>query len=71
MNILIVEDDYIQAESIKKTINSYYPQYKVLTSGSYESALNTLSAKEFHVFILDIDLGNEHHEGGIELGTTI
>lgn len=55
-HILIVEDDEIQQNALKKLIQKTYPDSMVTAADSYETALESIDLNEYHLFILDIKL---------------
>ncbi len=57
MDILIVEDNPVQAEQIKRTLLDFFPDFNIFTSTRYDSAIKQIKKMTVNIFILDIDLG--------------
>lgn len=71
-NVLIVEDDIIQANAIKKILQSEYKNMTIFTSHTYSEAIDILDNNRIHLFILDIILDSKNNsQTGIHLGTHI
>ena len=68
-NILIVEDDLIQQNMLKTTIQSQYPSWQICTATTYEDAMeqlhNSLETRNyFSLFLLDIQLSQTEGDRG-------
>lgn len=64
--ILIVEDDFLNRRLIKKVLNEM--GYRTLEAKTHDEAIGLLSKERIDLFVLDIKLGVNDHEG-INLGT--
>jgi len=71
MELLIVEDSHIQVNQIKETFSAYYPDFSISACEDYDSAIKLINAKPFHIFILDIDLGEGDEKNGIAIAKHI
>jgi len=71
MKILIAEDQPVQADAIKKTLQSNYPDCIIKIATSYKEAYSLILIEHFHIFIMDIDLGPGYEDGGIRLSEYI
>lgn len=67
MNILVVEDQAIQAISIKNTLSQKANLHHIFIAYNYDEAMHLLSSTTFQIFILDIDLGQGDSKNGISL----
>ena len=68
-NILIVEDNYTQLESLKHTICNHYPNWNVKTASNYTDAKDLLNesittGNSFSLFLFDIQLTQEPGDRG-------
>ncbi len=76
-NILIVEDDDTQRNSLYDTIHNKYPGWRILTASNYQEALDLVSQsidikQYFSLFLLDIQLSCQSDDfNGFTLSTHI
>ena len=66
ITILIVEDDFLNRRLIKKVLSEM--GYRTLEAKTHDEAIGLLSKERIDLFVLDIKLGVNDHEG-INLGT--
>lgn len=71
MDVLIVEDNPVQAEQIKRTLLDFFPDFNIFTSTRYDSAIKQIKKMTFNIFILDIDLGEGDEKSGMVIAKTI
>lgn len=64
MNILIVDDDIVDRESIKRTLNQSTTHFNFVETESVDEALIALSDKKFDAILLDYRMPKRD---GIEL----
>ena len=71
-SILILEDDLIQSDEVKKIIGDKYPQWKVYVARSYTEAKDLIGKYEFGLFIVDIELSKDQSgHDGLDFGKEI
>jgi DNA-binding LytR/AlgR family response regulator len=61
--VLVVEDDLIQSENLKRIIIAFNPDYCVDIAHTYEDGLVRAHAKKYDLIFFDIDLGSELKNG--------
>ncbi|MFC4779105.1 response regulator [Paenibacillus sp. GCM10023252] len=54
MNILVVDDEHVIREGIKRTLQNRFPDYKVYLAGGPEEAIALLRAHRIHMVLTDI-----------------
>ncbi|MCI9079242.1 MAG: response regulator transcription factor [Lachnospiraceae bacterium] len=71
-SVLIVEDDLIQSDTIKKLLSGRYPGWNIYTARSSCEAEALLNSYKIGLFLLDIELSkNEKEPDGIDFGRKI
>lgn len=71
MNILIVEDNPIQLQSITAIVKKTISGCQIYTADCYEGAVAQLEAAVFQIFLLDIDLQQDEERDGVSLAEVI
>lgn len=62
MNVFIVDDLQIARDTLKKLLNFYFPEIKVLgESGNISEAVREIEKKEIDILFLDIRLGDNQN----------
>lgn len=69
MNLLILEDDLIQAAGLKKYILELHSDWEVFIASTYDEAVLLTDKKTIHVFLLDIDLNST--KNGVDFGNEL
>lgn len=67
-SIILVEDDYMQREVLKKMIVSEYEAIEIYEADSEGSALETINKHEINIFLIDITL---NESSGLDLAAKI
>lgn len=71
-SILILEDDLIQSDTIKKLLSARHTSWNIYTAKSYKEAEELLKSVKFGLFLLDIELSKKENEpDGIDFGRKI
>lgn len=68
---LIVENDKIQREGIRNILSEAFPQIQFALASDYKTAIKYINKERFHLFLLDIRLGDSLLDDGIRLGRYI
>lgn len=72
ISVLILEDDLVQSDTIKKLLSAQYPGWRIYTAKSAREAEMLLNPVKFGLFLLDIELSREETEpDGIDFGRKI
>lgn len=73
MKILLVEDDNIQLNALKSTLNELIPDPLIDTAGTYTDAIKLINRQSsYDIFYLDIALNNEDNNcDGLSIGEFI
>lgn len=58
-SVLILENNLMQLETIKKLIVDKYPKWEVYAAKSYSEAKNFLDIYKFNMFLIDIELSKD------------
>ena len=67
-SIILVEDDYMQRDILKKMIISKYEAIEIYEADSESSALEIINKYEINIFLIDISL---KESSGLDLATKI
>lgn len=67
-SIILVEDDYMQREILKKMILSTYEYVKIYEADSESSALDIIEENDINMFLIDISL---KESSGLDLAMNI
>ena len=70
-SFLIVEDNIQQLLALKTMILDILPNEIVDTASTFSEAYQLISMKNYSVYFLDIQLSDNEHETGINLGKLI
>ena len=72
MNILIVEDNDIQLQSLYKILSEKYTEdsFTYMLADNYDEAICIINTNNIDIFILDIALG-DNPNGGIDIARFI
>lgn len=72
MNILIVEDNDIQLQSLYKILSEKYTEdsFTYMLADNYDEAIRIINTNNIDIFILDIALG-DNPNGGIDIARFI
>lgn len=71
-NILVVEDDKIQAAGLKKMISIYYPDTSIFVAFDSEAAARMYKENLIDLFILDVNLSDsDNSTDGIDIGISL
>lgn len=71
MNILIVEDDELQASALKEIIINHNRNWCIFTAKNTKTALTILTDNKVDIFFLDIEFQNERDTNGLQLAESI
>ncbi len=72
MNVLIVENDAIQANALNIILKDAFPNMKFHKALNFDSALEMINTISFQLFLLDVDLEeNDTSNDGVKLGEHI
>ena len=73
MKISLVEDDNIQLNALKSTLNELIPDSLIDTAGTYTDAIKLINRQSsYDIFYLDIDLNSEdNNSNGLAIGEFI
>lgn len=68
MNILIIEDDFILGENIKKTLEKKFLSNRIKVLSSYKAFLRELTIiKSYDIILIDIILWDKNSKNGIDI----
>lgn len=71
MNILVVEDDFMQCKAIEEIIRTNFNASYIQLSYNYQDAIDKITNNSFDIFILDIDLNEGNEKNGIAVAKYI